>query len=283
MRLGGPVYIDSRDPEEIVRAHVAEGYGAAYCPGWLSVDDSALLREFDGALRRRDIVLAEVGAWGNIIHPDREVARANRERVVQKLALADALGARCCVDYTGSYGPGWYHAWNLTPEAFDEIVEVTRAIIDTVHPTRTVFALEMMPSVHPESAADYQRLLAAVDRPGQFGVHLDPVNLVNSPRRFFGNGALIKDCFDRLGPHIASCHAKDIRIGDEFVLHLSECRPGTGSLDYRTYLSELGRLPQEPPLMLEHLPSQADYHQARDHLAAVAAALGLCFHSGSAT
>jgi len=277
MRLGAPVFVQSRDPEEVAAAHRAEGYRAAYCPHWLGVEDEAEIRAVQRAFAAQDLVIAEVGAWGHLIHPDEAVGRKNREQAIRKLALADAVGARCCVDYTGTYGDGWFHPRNLSTAAFDEIVAVVREIIDAVRPQRTVFALEMMPAVHPESADDYLALLRAVDRPRQFGVHLDPVNIINSPRRFYDTGAVIRDCFEKLGPHIASCHGKDVRVSDDFIVHLDECRPGAGTLDYRTFLRELNRLPQEPPLMLEHLPNEQEYRLARDYLVAVAREIGLAF------
>lgn len=277
MRLGAPVFTQTRDPDELARAHRAAGYRAAYCPGWLALDDEPTTCALQRAFAAHDVVVAEVGAWGNIIHPDAGERKKNQDRAVDRLALADAIGARCCVDYTGTYGDGWFHPRNLSPECFDDVVDVTRRIIDAVRPTRTVFTLEMMPSVHPESADDYLALLAAVDRPGRFGVHLDPVNLIDSPRRYYDTGAVIRDCFEKLGPHIASCHAKDVTAGQGFIVHLDECRPGTGALDYRAYLSELNRLPQEPPLMLEHLPDEREYCLARDHVFSVARELGLTF------
>jgi sugar phosphate isomerase/epimerase len=275
MRLGGPVFLESRDPEELARAHRAEGYRAAYCPHWLAAGDSAGIAAARDAFARHDVVIAEVGAWGHLIHPDPAVARPNRERAAERLALADEVGARCCVDYTGSYGEGWFHPKNLSQEAFDATVEVVREIVDRARPTRTVFAIEMMPSVHPENPDDYLRLLKAIDRPGQVGVHLDPVNLIDSPSRYYDTGAVIRECFEKLGPLIASCHAKDVTVGTEFIIHLDECRPGLGALDYRTYLTELSRLPQEPPLMTEHLPNAEEYRLARDYIAGVARELGL--------
>ena len=62
----------------------------------------------------------------------------------------------------------------------------------------------------PAAAIDLVRLLIrAVDRK-QFAVHLDPCNLVNCPERFYQNGKLIDECFEKLGPWISSCHAKDV-------------------------------------------------------------------------
>ena len=79
------------------------------------------------------------------------------------------------------------------------------------------------------------KLLKAIDRP-QLAVHFDPVNIVNSPRRYFNTGALIKECFDKLGPHIKSCHAKDILMHDKLTVHLDEVRPGLGNLDLNILL-----------------------------------------------
>ena len=60
-------------------------------------------------------------------------------------------------------------------------------------------------------------------------------------------------------------------------LHFDEVRLGTGNLDYRTYLTELNRLPGEIPIMLEHLPSAEEYTLARDHLFSLGKELGIEF------
>jgi len=116
-------------------------------------------------------------------------------------------------------------------------------------------------------------LLRAVDRKS-FGAHLDPVNLVCSPRLYFATGRLIKDCFAKLGPHIKSCHAKYIILRDGLTVHLDEVRPGQGNLDYPVFLRELNRL-GDVPLMLEHLDGEEDYRSAAAHIRAVAAAEGI--------
>jgi sugar phosphate isomerase/epimerase len=53
-------------------------------------------------------------------------------------------------------------------------------------------------------------------------------------------------------------------------------RPGTGGLDYATFLRELHKLPGTP-LMLEHLPNAEEYDQAAAHIRSVAKQLGLSF------
>jgi sugar phosphate isomerase/epimerase len=147
------------------------------------------------------------------------------------------------------------------------IVETTRALIDEVKPTRTHFTLEMMPWSYPDSVDSYVQLIKAIDRK-RFAVHLDPVNIVCSPQRYFNNGRLIKECFKKLGPQIKSCHGKDILLDTKLTTHLDEVRPGLGGLDYVTFLKELSYWP-DVPLMLEHLPNAEEYRLAAEHVRSV--------------
>ena len=163
----------------------------------------------------------------------------------------------------------------MSQEGFDWAVEAVRGIVDEVQPTRAKFALEMMQWMPPDSPEQYADLVKAIDRPG-FAVHLDPVNVVITPRLYFSTGELIRRCLDLLGPHIVSCHAKDITLHATLAMHLDEVPLGTGNMDYHTYLRELDKLPQTPPLMLEHLKPE-QYPAARDHVLAVGRELGLTF------
>lgn len=275
MRLGGPVFPRDLGPEEWAAAARARGYRAANCPVQADADD-ATVAAYARAAREADIVIAEVGAWSNPIHPDEAMRRQAIAYCQQQLALADRIGARCCVNIAGSRGDQWDGPApdNLSAETFDLIVETVRAIIDAVRPTRTHYALETMPWVYPDSAESYERLIVAIDRPA-FGVHLDPVNLICSPQRYYRTGDLIRDCFARLGRWVLSCHAKDIRLSGKLTVHLDEVRPGLGALDYGAYLRELDRLPADTPLMLEHLPSDEEYRLAADHIRGVARTLGI--------
>ena len=80
---------------------------------------------------------------------------------------------------------------------------------------------------------------------------------------------------DKLGPRIVSCHAKDIVLRQDLTVHLDECEPGTGGLDYTTFLRQVDGLDADTPLMLEHLPDQEAYTRAAAHVRAVAAATGI--------
>jgi sugar phosphate isomerase/epimerase len=274
LRLGGPTFGKFDGPDEWVQAIRELGYNAVYCPvGAREKDD--VVKAYAQAAKKADIIIAEVGAWSNPISPDEKTRRQALAKCCSQLSLADRIGANCCVNISGSRGTRWDgpSTENLTKETFDMIVETTRAIIDDVKPTRTFFTLETMPWAYPDSPDSYFRLLKAIDRK-QFAVHLDPVNLICSPQRYFNNGRLISECFRKLGPHIKSCHAKDILLSLKLTTHLDEVRPGLGGLDYAVFLRELSKLP-DIPLMLEHLPNAEEYRLAATHVRSVAKSIGL--------
>ena len=276
IRLGGPVFEKYKSPREWVEAHKMLGYRAAWCPLEAGAADEEV-KAYAEAADKAGLAIAETGAWSNPLSADEKERGAAIAKCRSQLELADRIGARCCVNISGSRGSQWDgpDPKNLTEETFEMIVEVTRAIIDGVKPRRTYFTLETMPWAYPDSADSYLRLLKAVDRE-RFAVHLDPVNLICSPRRYFDNAGLIRDFFARLGPHIKSCHAKDILLQTKLTTHLDEVLPGAGGLDYGTYLRELSRL-DDIPLMLEHLETAEEFQRAAEYIRSVGAKEGLVF------
>jgi sugar phosphate isomerase/epimerase len=278
LRLGGPTFDKFDGPDEWAQVIKRLGYRAAYCPISATQEDD-IVKAYATIAKNADIIIAEVGAWSNPISPDKKVRNAALAKCREQLALADRIGARCCVNISGSRSQKHWagpHPENLTKETFDLIVETTRAIIDDVKPTRTHFTLEAMPWAYPDSPDSYLRLIKAIDR-NSFAVHLDPVNFVSSPQRYFRNADLLRECFKKLGPHIKSCHAKDIILQENiYTPHLDEVRPGLGRLDYGVFLKELSEFP-DTPLMLEHLPNAKEYRLAADYLRSVAKELRLSF------
>jgi len=278
IRLGGPIFNAPADPEELALVHRKLGYRAAYCPN-LPLKDEARLRQCAAAFQKHDVAIAEVGRWVNLLDSDPEKRRQNIAAVSEGLALAEAVGARCCVDIAGSFNPtSWLgpHQDNFSKRFFDAAVENARKIIDAVKPNRTTFCYEVMGWAWPATSDQYLKMIKAVDRKA-FAVHLDPCNMVNSPEKFYQNTALLNQCFDKLGRWIVSCHAKDLTWDVEMNVHFREVQPGKGSLDYLTYLNRVARLPQNPPLMLEHLATSLEYDSAREHIFTVGEKAGLKF------
>lgn len=283
MRLGGPIFVKSEDPAALAQAHRDLGYRAAYAPEATLNDKDrieAIIKEFAD----RDVAIAEVGAWVNMLDPNPEKRRKNMEYVTGRMALAEELGARCCVDIAGSFNPDlWYgpHPQNLRQEFIDATVENVRKVIDAVKPRRTTFSIEMMPWNFPTGPDEYLKLITAVDRKA-FAVHMDVCNVMNSPYRLYENGGVIRECFRKLRQWIVSCHAKDLEWQKDVQVCFKEVIPGRGMIDYKAYLSELAQLPVDAPLMLEHLKTAEEYAEGRRYIQGVAKSLGLTFGTENA-
>jgi sugar phosphate isomerase/epimerase len=274
--MGAPVFEKYEDPQGWISALQKLGYRAAYTPVTIT-DDEGTVKAYAKAAKEAGIIIAEVGAWSNPISPDETQRKEAFEKCIRSLHLADLLGAKCCVNVSGSRNKEHWagpHMENLTEETFEMVVESTRKIIDEVKPRHTHFALEAMPWSFPYSADSYLRLLKAIDR-DRFAVHLDPMNMITSPEIFFNNGEMIRDCFRKLGPHIKSCHAKDMTIREDiYTPQLDETRAGLGSMDYSAFLEELSKL-DNIPLMIEHLKTADEYKLAADYIRSVAAEIGI--------
>lgn len=276
VKLGGPLPGKFDDPAPWIKALKSLGYSAALCPVQPGAS-SELIEAFRTEAKRNKIIIAEVGVWNNMLDPDDNTRNEAIKRNIISLQLADEIGACCCVNISGAKGEIWDGPYegNYSKETFSQIVETVRYIIDQVNPENTYFTLEPMPYMLPDSPETYLELLRAIDRE-RFAVHLDPVNMISSPQRYFNNAGFLRECFSKLGPYIKSVHAKDITIMPELTVHLEERRPGLGSLNYAVFLQEMSRL-KDIPMMMEHLESQEDYQLAAQYIRKVGAENGVSF------
>jgi sugar phosphate isomerase/epimerase len=276
IRLGAPVPGSFSDPVEWVKIVKSLGYSAAYCPVGLKASQEQI-KAFRREATRSNIMIAEVGVWNNMLDPDEAKRKEAIEKNIRFLQLADQIGAGCCVNISGARGEIWDgpYSGNYSKETFDMIVENVRHIIDEAKPEEAFYTLEPMPYMLPDTPDSYLSLIKAIDRK-QFAAHLDPVNMISSPQKYYDNAAFIRECFNKLGPFIKSIHAKDIIIMPELTLHLEERRPGLGTLDYSVFLKETSKL-KGVPMMLEHLEAQDDYKLAAEYVRQVGKNEGIEF------
>lgn len=265
VRLGGPVFRWENDPELFALRHEEKGYRAASCPGFLTAGDTDTNCRYVQALKNRDIVIAEVGAWCNPLAADRKEAEKNIAYMTERLFLAEEIGAKTCVNVVGSAGEAtWFgpHFNNYSADFFALAVETARRILDAVHPRRTTLSFEIMPYCFLDGPEEYLRLLKAIDRKGT-AVHFDPCNCVNSPRLYYHMREFLENAFRLLGPQMISLHCKDIRLKPEPVTVMFEEVPiGQGNMDYVTLLQHANLLADDTPMMLEHLEGENAYDAA---------------------
>lgn len=278
MRLGGNVFYNGTDPEEYALLHVKKGYGAALCPDFVTLDDPAKLQEFKAVMKAHDIVIAEVGAWSNPLHPNRDEAEKNIRHMIARLRLAEELEACTCVNILGTkqtatwFGP---HKDCYSEAFFEESVKVSQRIIDEVNPTHTKLSFEMMPYCFLDCPQEYLRYLQAVDRTAA-AVHLDICNTMNNPRRFYRNAEFIKETIGLLKDYIVTMHLKDIAlVEDSLTAAFEEVLIGTGGIDYKVLMEEIAKLHGDTPAMLEHLETETEYDKAAEATMNFAKSAGL--------
>ena len=276
IRLGAPLFFSDADPE-LWAAEAKKKYRAVYAPN-VSLDDKDRIKAVLAAVEKHDLVIAEVGAWSNMLDSDPAKREETLNHVIRCTVLADELNAKCCVNIAGSFNPQYWDGpdrRDLSSEYFDATVENVRKILDAAKPTRTKFSLEMMPWALPNSADSYLKLIRAIGRKG-IGVHVDICNLINSPEKMWNTTAIINEVFNKLSPWITSCHAKDIKWIKASAVQFDECALGDGNIDYVTYLKRVATHPDKDlPLMVEHMPDEATYDRCREHLLKLADENGL--------
>ena len=117
MRLGGGIEREYKNPDEWLKLVRELGYSAVLAP----VDSSAdpgVVREYVACAKANDLVIGEVGVWRNCLSKDDAERRQAMEYAKAQLALAEEMGACCCVNISGSRGEIWdgFDRENYLPE-----------------------------------------------------------------------------------------------------------------------------------------------------------------------
>lgn len=274
MRIGGGIEKEYHSPQEWTALAKELNYRAVYAP----IDYQAKEDEREAyrkAAQENDLVIGEVGAWCNPLASDEQERKKNIDYCRKQLALAEELGARCCVNITGSRGEAWDGAYqeNYAGDTYTMVVDSIREIIDGVKPVRTFYTVEPMPWMVPDSPENYLQLLKDVDREG-FGVHLDFANMICSPVLYLNSSSFIRKCFDLLGPYIKSVHAKDVLMENQLPCVIREVMPGQGSIDFKLVMELCKKANPDMTIFAEHLSSWEEYARATMYLRSQA---NLCF------
>lgn len=262
MRLGMAKNLKHSTPEEWARKHSELGLRAVVFPLDSTADQSAV-REYCRAAEKYDLAIAEVGVWRSMLCGDASVREANIAYAADQLRFADEIGARCCVNFIGTYNGVRTEdsPLNGTDEAFRATVDMVREVIRRASPKRTKFSLEAMRNMTPDSPEEYIRLCDAVDDPA-FGVHLDPFNWIKDPAMLANSSELIDRAFDLLGDRIVSCHMKDLVPSGDTVKEVMPCK---GGFDIARFAERLEAYP-DLTVIVEHLESTEEYLEALELL-----------------
>ena len=260
MYLGVSSSLEHNGPEDWAEKHVSLGLKSVVFPvDYLSGEETYMA--YKKAADAAGLIIAEVGVWKNTLAKDPSERQKNIDYAIEQLKMAEKIGARCCVNVIGTpYGPRWDGGYrdNYSEECWDMAVKMIQQIIDAVKPVNTKYSIESMPWMIPSSPDEYLKLIEKVNRK-EFSAHLDVVNMITNPIRYFYNDDFLRECFTKLEGKICSCHLKDIRLKEEYTFQLEECACGKGSLDIELYEKLATKEDPSMPMIIEHLTTDEEY------------------------
>ena len=260
MYLGTSSSLAHTSPQDWAAKHKALGLKTVNFPVDYTAGEENYMA-YKTAADEAGLTIAEVGVWRNTLAADPAERKKWIDYAVDQLKMADRIGARCCVNVVGTpYGPRWDGGYreNFSEEAWTLTVRMIQEIIDRAQPQHTKFSIESMPWMIPSSPDEYVRLMEAVNREA-FGAHLDVVNMITSPERYFFNDRFLEECFTKLKGKICSCHLKDINLKQEYTFQLEECACGKGTLDIELYAKLATAEDPQMPMIIEHLTTDEEY------------------------
>lgn len=260
MLLGLATSLEHKTPQEWAAKMKDLGCGAVVFPvNYLAGKE--VIESYRKAAEDANLVIAEVGVWNNVLAKDPKEREEAIEYAIGQLRMAEEIGANCCVNIAGNtVGPRWDGGYreNFYRETWDKTVESIQRIIDAVNPVRTKYSIEPMPWMIPTGPEEYLKLIKDVNREG-LGVHLDVVNMITDPRRYYFNDEFLRKCFALLQGRICSCHLKDICVRQEFTFQLVETSCGQGILDIELFAELASEENPNMPMIIEHLHSDDEY------------------------
>lgn len=260
MKLGISSRLEHTTPQDWASKHKALGLESVVFPV-SCLDGEDCVMAYKKAADDAGLIVAEVGIWRNTLAADPQERRQWIDYSIQQLRMADEIGAKCCVNVVGTpYGSRWDGGYrnNFSKELWRMAISMIREIIDTARPKHTKFCIESMPWMIPSTPDEYLKLIEEVDRT-EFGTHLDVVNMITSPQKYFFNDEFLHECFEKLKGTICSCHLKDIRLKEEYTFQLEECACGLGTLDLELYARLADVENPDMPMIIEHLTTDEEY------------------------
>jgi sugar phosphate isomerase/epimerase len=204
---------------------------------WLN--SSAKLKEFKQKLDDQGITISALSCHGNALHPDKHVAKVHQETSRKTILLAEKLGVKCVIDFSGCPGdsdsakyPNWVTAawppdypdllkWQWEKKVIPYWKKHARFAED--HGVRV--AIEMHPGFVAYSPETMLKLRA--ESSPAVGCNFDPSHM-------FWQGIDPGVAVRALGDAIFHVHAKDTRLYDVNV-------KVNGVLDTKPYSDEKNR------------------------------------------
>lgn len=199
------------------------------------------------------VSIAAVSGTFNIIHPDVAERRRGFQRLRQIIGSCQHLDTCVVTICTGTRNAEYlwgHHPDNDTPQAWDEAVASMVDAAGYAEEFGVDLALEPEVSNVVDSALKARQMIDEVGSP-RLNVVMDGANIFHAgelPRM----DEMLREAFVLLGSNTVLAHGKDLERDGE----AGNLAAGTGALNYELYLSLLGEVDPNVPLILHGLTEE---------------------------
>jgi L-ribulose-5-phosphate 3-epimerase len=180
------------------------------------------------AFQQKDIQIAVLGCYINMIHPDRTKRRQELDRFKEHLRFARDFGCSIVGTETGNvHAKMEYTEDNFGEQPFLEVVESVKELVEEAERFGVIVGIEGGINHPIHTPTRMKRLLDAI--PSQnLQVIYDPANYI-SMDNYQNQEAIIDDAVELFGDRIVVLHAKDFIIEDNWIKMVPV---GQGLLNY---------------------------------------------------
>ncbi len=231
------------------------------------------------AYRQAGVEVCQINGWYEPLCAREDERRAAGVAGAQALVrLGRRVGALSVYLRPGGLNPHghWFpHPENHSRATFDRLVDSLRAVCAVAEAEGMRLALEGHVLSPLDDVDTVRAMIEAVGSPA-LGFNFDPVNFIGCVRAVHDNAHGLNLLAEVLGHAFVAAHAKDCRLRDELVVHIEECVPGTGCLDYILFLQLCQRHCPHGYVIIEHLPDDQAL-AAREFVVRVAQRIGIEF------
>jgi L-ribulose-5-phosphate 3-epimerase len=229
--------IDDPSIENVVNIIANKGLSAVQLALGKSLKDinsefGSLSPGFAQTIRRgfdkRDIQIAVLGCYFNMIHPDHTERRKGMERFKEHLRFARDFGCSIVGTETGNVQAEIiYTEENFTEQPFLEVVESVKELVEEAERFGVIVGIEGGIN-HPIHTPKCMRRLLDLVPSNNLQVIYDPANFI-SIDSYHNHEDVIEEAFELFGDRMVILHAKDFVIEDEQIKMVPV---GQGLLNY---------------------------------------------------
>lgn len=224
--------------------------------------DSALTARIRKAAADNNVNIVSVNGTFNMIDPDVE-KRAEGIRRFEELAKhMHELDCRFVTLCTGSRNPlsMWRgHPDNQTDEAWNDLLETMRSVLDIAERYDLILGLETEPNNVMNTAELCRKLIEAFDYTPRLQVIMDIANLFRPGMAHKENvRPTMRHAFDLLGDRVYLAHGKDITESDSVIPTYA----GNGIVDFAYFKELLEEIDYPGCLLLHGLHDEKEFPEA---------------------